>query len=253
MGGDRLRLRVLLSGVALMAAAVLSCATPAIAEPTASTHPAVSATDKPAAPLDPAFESRPIGSSHAANGDPTTNPATATLPTTPAHSIGFDLTRMAIALAIVLAMIFGARWLFAHFFAGARAPATSKAVKVLGRTSLAPRQQVLLLQVGRRVVVVGESNGNLATLAQLDDPDEVARLVGQLQEEQIQRAASFGGLFGRAQRKMAAEDEHSAPVETGDDESSAHPPTESVEGAAVKSELSGLLEKVRTIRNQLGR
>ena len=247
------RLRIYLSGVALMTAALLSFATPAFAEPMTSTRPAMTVTDKLAAPLDPSFESRPIGASHTAIGGPTTNPATTNLPTTPAHSIGFDLTRMAIALVIVLGMIFGARWLFSHYFAGARAPATSKAVKVLGRTSLAPRQQVLLLQVGRRVVVVGESNGSLATLAQLDDPDEVASLIGQLQEEQIRRAASFGGLFGRAQRKMAADDEHSAPVETGDDDASAHRPTESAEGAAVKSELSGLLEKVRTIRNQLGR
>lgn len=236
--------------------AILLLATAAIAAPAdsmqsgASTRPAAGAVAKSPV-IDPGFESRPIGSASAVASGATTNPASE-LTSTPANSIGFDLSRMAIALTIVLAMIFGARWLFTHFFAGARAPATSKAVKVLGRTSLAPRQQVLLLQVGRRVVVVGESNGNLATLAQLEDPDEVASLVGQLQEEQIQRSAAFGGLFGRAQRKMA-EDEHSAPLETGDAETRAGVPTESADGAEVRSELSGLLDKVRSIRNQLGR
>ena len=170
------------------------------------------------------------------------------------RSVPFDLARMAIALTIVLGLIFGARWLVTHFFVSARAPSTSRAVKVLGRTSLAPRQQVLLLQVGRRVVVVGESNGQLSTLAQLDDPDEVASLVGQLQEEQIQRAAAFGGMFGRMQKKFAADEDEHAPRELAEIEGQTNEP--SVEPATdpqARSELAGLLDKVRSIRDQLGR
>jgi flagellar protein FliO/FliZ len=155
---------------------------------------------------------------------------------------------MAIALALVLLLILLARWLLTHFFAASRAPATSRAVRVLGRTSLAPRQQVLLLQVGRRVVVVGESNGNLATLAQLEDPDEVAQLIGQLQEEQIARAASFGGMFGRVQKKF--EEDHAARG-TSDSSEREDDAAAAPDAQQMKSELSGLVEKVRSIRSQL--
>lgn len=200
-----------------------------------------------------AFEAAKLGQPRGSTSVPTTSPAAAFNAPAPAHSIGFDLGRMAVALSIVLAMILGARWLFTHFFAGARAPATSRAVKVLSRTSLAPRQQILLLQIGRRVVVVGESNGQLSTLSQVEDPDEVASLVGQLQEEQIQRAASFGGLFGRAQRKMEAEDEHSAPIDTPEPDAPSDASNDHADPNDARSELSSLLEKVRSIRNGLSR
>jgi hypothetical protein len=97
------------------------------------------------------------------------------------------------------------------------------------------------------VVVVGESNGNLSTLAQIEDPDEIAQLLGRLQDEKSGRPSAFRGLFGHAQNKMA--DPHAdevAPPSARDDEM----PEPTKEGA---SDLSGLLEKVRSIRNQMGR
>jgi flagellar protein FliO/FliZ len=190
----------------------------------------------------------PAGSAAANASTTSTNRAQAS------RSIPVDLARMAIALTIVLGLIFGARWLVLHFFVGTRAPATSRAVKVLGRTSLAPRQQVLLLQIGRRVVVVGESNGQLATLAQLEDPDEVASLLGQLQEEQVQRPSSFGGVFGKVQRKFSGEEDEHAPRPLTDLEDQASEPSlEPANDSQARSELAGLVDKVRSIRDQLGR
>ena len=197
------------------------------------------------------YEHRALGSA------PAPGATTAATSYSPAHSIGFDLSRMGIALAIVLAVIFGARWAVTHFFVTARAPSTSKAVKVLGRTALAPRQQILLLQVGKRVVVVGESNGQLATLAQIDDPDEIAGLVGQLNEEQSTKKTSFSGLFGRVQQKFSGEadveDEHSPRPLNELEPPVNEPSVEPANDLQARSELSGLVDKVRAIRDQLGR
>lgn len=162
-------------------------------------------------------------------------------------SLGVDVTRMLLALAIVVGLILVARLVLKRFYNGSVQSSGSKAVQVLNRTVLAPKQQILLLQVGRRVVVVGESNGSLATLAQIDDPDEIAQLIGKLGEERLQRASAFGGLFGRAQKKIAEE-----PAESGFDDSNAVNPTEEPANQ-MRSELSGLLDKVKSLRSQIGR
>lgn len=159
-------------------------------------------------------------------------------------SLGFDITRMLLALAIVVALIYLSRWILKRFYGGSVSPAGNRVVQVLSRTALAPRQQVLLLQVGRRVIVVGESNGTMATLAQIEDPDEIAQLVGRLHDEQSTRTGAFGGLFGRAQARMADD--------AGRDVPGAGEPAAGDAGSP-KSELSGLLEKVRAIRGQMDR
>lgn len=162
-------------------------------------------------------------------------------------SLGVDITRMFLALIIVIALILLARWVVKRFYQGAISTGGTRVVQVLNRTVLAPRQQVLLLQVGRRVVVVGESNGSLTTLAQIDDPDEIAQLVGKLNDENTHRSAAFGGLFGRAQRKMEDDSPSAATSETLNGDAGAADPA-----AEARSELSGLLEKVKSIRSQMG-
>jgi flagellar protein FliO/FliZ len=163
-------------------------------------------------------------------------------------SLGVDVTRMLMALAIVIGLIYAARWFVKRFYNGSVMPAGSRVVQVLNRTVLAPKQQILLLQVGKRVVVVGESNGNLTTLAQIEDADEIAQLTGRLQEERAGKSTGFSGMFGRAQSKMAEEPaETNVPLSAHDVEDS------TPDAIQMKSELSGLLDKVRSIRGQIDR
>ena len=51
------------------------------------------------------------------------------------------------------------------------------AVEVLGRKSVGARQNVVLIRIGHRVLVVGDSSGGLRTLADLDDPEEVSAVL----------------------------------------------------------------------------
>src|SRR4029077_6101766 len=102
------------------------------------------------------------------------------------------------------------------------------AVQVLSRSPLTPRQQVVLLKVGRRVLVVADNGSQMNSLCQITDPDEVAGLVGQLRSEkgsgagQGAGAGAFGGLFGRSRKSFAA----------GSDDDEPEPETSRPKGAA---------------------
>ena len=45
------------------------------------------------------------------------------------------------------------------------------------RVSIAPRSSVVLLRMGQRILVVGDGNGTMNTLAVIDDPEEIADAV----------------------------------------------------------------------------
>ena len=62
-----------------------------------------------------------------------------------------------------------------RYFPAARGAAVS--LRVVGRTSLSPKQSVYLLQVGDRVLIVGAGGqGAPSLLGELDDPEALARL-----------------------------------------------------------------------------
>ncbi len=78
-------------------------------------------------------------------------------------------------------------------------PKANPAIKMLSRSILSPKQQLMLLQVGKRLIVVGDSGGNMNALCEISDPDEVAALVGEIKQDRPESVAkSFRSLFGRA-------------------------------------------------------
>src|SRR5688572_17382886 len=124
---------------------------------------------------------------------------------------GFGLRKVALSLGAVLGLIFLLYWLIRQVFPAVAASRSSQAVRVLSRSVLAPKQQVLLLQVGRRVIVVGDTGAQMSPLAQIDDPDEIAALVGQIESEKRPAGAAFGGFFGRAKASFDSVESDSHP------------------------------------------
>jgi len=55
-------------------------------------------------------------------------------------------------------------------------PVRAGGVQVLGRSYIGPKQSVVLLKVGSKVLVVGVSAQNMTTLAEINDPSEIAEL-----------------------------------------------------------------------------
>ena len=146
------------------------------------------------------------------------------------------------ALGIVITLILGGRWAYVRF-GGRVVTRSSPAVEVLSRTSVAPKNQVLLLRVGQRVLVVGDSSSGLRTLANLDDPEEVASLLQTVtSEQQTSVSRSFGSLMSRFNTDY---DEKRQTLDEGGDAGE-------YRLDAARESLSGLSARLRTLSEKGG-
>ena len=197
-----------------------------------------------------------------------TRAATSSSATTRSALPGSDLPRVAGALALVLGLIFALRHLFKRSINPATLPGATTAVQVLTRSHLSPRQQLLLVRVGRRLLVVSDCNGQLNSLSEITDPDEVASLVGQLRDEKLTTASrTFGNLLGiwRRATEQPDVDDGSDPDEEDFPRAAPDVPPPAAEDdpdaqadddptvLSARSEIHGLMERVRGISSQLRR
>jgi flagellar protein FliO/FliZ len=181
-------------------------------------------------------------------------------PVAPPQPAGFGLGNVALSLGAVLGLILVVYWLIRQIFPGVAAARSSQAVRVLSRSVLAPRQQVLLLQVGRRVIVVGDSGAQMSPLAQIEDPDEIAALVGQIESEKRPAASAFGGFFGRAKAPFdslesdpkPAIDDRAEPTDDEADAAQEQPPAE-LGLSTAQGELKGLMDRVKELSQNFRR
>jgi flagellar biogenesis protein FliO len=94
----------------------------------------------------------------------------------------------AAALAIVLAAILALRWALKRFGKGAAASRVAP-MDVLARSTVGPRQQLLLVRLGAKLILVGSSPAGLRSLHVVSEPEEVAMLT----EAAIGDAAALRG------------------------------------------------------------
>jgi len=105
------------------------------------------------------------------------------------------------ALAVVAGLIFAARWFLRRW--GASGPAGQAGpMEVLARASVAPRQQLLLVRLGKRLVLIGAGGGTMSTLAEVSDQAEVDEL---MRSVKAAKGASFAGLLTRQKKGFLAE------------------------------------------------
>jgi flagellar protein FliO/FliZ len=155
------------------------------------------------------------------------------------------------ALVLVVALIFGLRWVLRRTSRLRSAGGGGQVIEVLSRTSISPRQSLLLVRVGQSLLVVGAGE-TLTTLAQIDDPTQVAELLGSIEQA---RANSLTNTFARAlgQWRTSSVDfaaqsmDSEAAAQTPDDATGA--PRTAAGGAAER--LRGMAEKVREVGKNL--
>ncbi len=174
------------------------------------------------------------------------------------------MTRMLLSLGLVVAVILALRWGGVRVFGGAGAVKTSQVMHVVSRSIISPKQQLILVQVGRRLVMVGNSGAQLTPLAEITDADEVAELLGQARRE---KSETIGKTFGSWMRKAGmnfpgGSDAHSVdetemvadrPYAADQEEWSTRPDVSPGAAEPVDRphpELAGLLGKVRGMSNQ---
>jgi flagellar biogenesis protein FliO len=146
-----------------------------------------------------------------------------------------------VALAIVIGLILLTRKGLQRL--GGHVVPTSAAhmVEVLGRTSLGPKTSVLFVKLNHRILVVGQTTAGMNTLAEIDDPEEVAGLLGQFDAARPKSISTgFRGLMTSLDRLYQGQDleARSQEKETEADIDRA------------QSELSGLLSRIRSLGGQ---
>lgn len=100
------------------------------------------------------------------------------------------MLRLVSALLLTLALLIGTVWGLKILWEKRGWEGTDQGdrpIKILSTAYLAPRKSVYLVEVGRRILVVGSGNGEVAALDVITDPEEV---------EQIRQAAraAVGGF-----------------------------------------------------------
>lgn len=98
------------------------------------------------------------------------------------------------ALAVVVALIFVVRMLLKRFAGSSRPTRRAGAIEVLAQARLAPRQQVSLLRLGRRLVLVGSGPAGLSSLAEVTNAEEVDELLAAVRSG---GPGAFAGVFAR--------------------------------------------------------
>lgn len=140
------------------------------------------------------------------------------------------------ALGVVIGLVLLVRYVYARM-GGKVAGYASPVVEVLSRTTVAPRSHVLLLRVGGRVLVVSDSSAGMRTLASLEDPQEVADVLGAVSAA---KPTSISKGFSQLLHRFS--DDH-GPEQPEDDE-------QSRSGAG--GSVSGLIARVRSMGREGG-
>lgn len=139
------------------------------------------------------------------------------------------------ALGIVIGLALLVRYVYARM-GGNVAGYASPVVEVLSRTTVAPRSHVLLLRVGGRVLVVSDSSAGMRTLASLEDPQEVADILGAVSAA---KPTSISKGFSQLLHRFSDDHEPDQP----DDDST---------GSGVGGGVSGLIARVRSMGREGG-
>jgi flagellar biogenesis protein FliO len=160
--------------------------------------------------------------------------------------------RVAGALGVVIGCIFIVRYIGKKLLGLQTSGSGGGVVQILSRTPVSPRQQLMLIQVGRRIVLVANCGAAMNALCEITDADEVASLAGQLQQRRRTSATSaFLSIFGKAGANFEAEQEQQEPIPTpqmapDEDEVTTDDPVEP-ELATTRQEMRGLMDRVHQL------
>jgi flagellar biosynthetic protein FliO len=103
-------------------------------------------------------------------------------------------------LAIVLALVLGAAWAVKRYLPARRLVTGSGVLEVVARLPLSPKQSLVLVKMGRQMVLVGVTPERVNTVCLVDDPEQVAELVGRVAS---QARSSNSREFGQSLDEQA--------------------------------------------------
>lgn len=88
------------------------------------------------------------------------------------------------SLLIVLGLFLGVAWCYRKTLNTSLGGIPKQVVSVLGRTAIAPRQQLILVRFGSKLVLVSMNQGETRAISEITDPIEVDQLAGSCESHQ---------------------------------------------------------------------
>lgn len=88
------------------------------------------------------------------------------------------------SLLIVIGLFLGVAWCYRKTLNTSLGGLPKQVVSVLGRTAIAPRQQLILVRFGSKLVLVSMNQGETRTISEITDPIEVDQLAGTCESHQ---------------------------------------------------------------------
>ncbi len=109
------------------------------------------------------------------------------------------------ALAIVVGLLCICAWFFRRSVPRSTSPLPQEAVRALGRTQLAPRQFIQLLQVGNKLVLVSVTSERTDPITEVTEPAEVDRILGLcMRDHSASTTAEFQQVLNQLSREPAS-------------------------------------------------
>ncbi len=106
--------------------------------------------------------------------------------------------RTAGALALVMVLLLATRSVLKRFGGPLTGGRPSGVLQVLARFPIGRGQHLVLLQLGRRIVLVHQAKTGMTSLSEVSDPDEVAQLLSRVEAGSSEkRSAGFQTILGR--------------------------------------------------------
>jgi flagellar protein FliO/FliZ len=113
----------------------------------------------------------------------------------PSSSLG-TIFSVVFSLGIVLSLFLGIAWLYRKSQPQGTAKLPTEIVQILGRTTVAPRQSMMVVRFGSKLLLVSQQPGQTETLAEISDPSEVDRLAGICESKSAHSASqSFSNVL----------------------------------------------------------
>ena len=106
--------------------------------------------------------------------------------------------RTAGALTLVIVLLLATRSVMKRFGGPLTGGRPSGVLQVLARFPIGRGQHLVLLQLGRRIVLVHQAKTGMTSLSEVSDPDEVAQLLARVEAGSSEkRSAGFQTILGR--------------------------------------------------------
>jgi flagellar biogenesis protein FliO len=118
--------------------------------------------------------------------------------TTPPPGVWDTFFRLVFSLGLTVALIFAVIWclkLVREKWGWNNRTEEGKPVRVLTSAYLSPRKAIYLVEIGKRILVVGSGNDEICCLDVIDDPEEVESLRQSTQQ-------TFARIFSRIHKRQ---------------------------------------------------